>query len=212
MDRGVLPLNGLMQYLDDQPSGADKYHGAIATGYDEKREGDAKWQVEQAVIMDMLGDLPKGSWVLDIPCGTGRFFEFYRDRGFLVRAVDRSEDMLNLAVEKVAGYTPERALPKGWNFGLGDVRSLDGMADQSSDAAVMCRLTRWLSPSDCIVAFRELMRVTRKRVIFTARVRNHPHARPYELIYQALHGTPWRVARDEAGYVEDYRIIALEPA
>lgn len=202
-----------MQYLPSQ-GGAGKYHGAIAEGYDAKRKHDPKWLVEQRIIEDMLGDLPVGSWVLDVPCGTGRFFDFYMQKGFIVRAVDLSEDMLSQAMYKASAFVGEATEPvahKNFRFALGDVREMEGLADQSVDAAIMCRLTRWLSPEDCVTAFRELMRVARKRVIFTARVRNHPHARPYELVYTALHGTPWRVARDEAGYVDDYRIIALEP-
>jgi ubiquinone/menaquinone biosynthesis C-methylase UbiE len=81
--------------------------------------------------------------------------------------------------------------------------------DKSVDAAVMVRLTRWLSPEQCQAALKELQRVARKMIIFTARVRNHPAARPLELFEQVLDG--WKVSRNEAGYEDDYRIIMLEP-
>lgn len=192
----------LMQYMDD-PKGADKYHGPVAEGYDAKREGSLKWQIEQRVIEEMLTDkqLPVGSWVLDIPCGTGRFFKCYHDRGFIIRGMDKSADMLRQASSKVVD-------PMKAKLDLGDVRRLE-LWDKSVDVSVMCRLTRWLEPADCVLALNELQRVTRKKIISTWRVRNHPHARSYELINSALNG--WKISRDEAGVDMDYRIIEMRP-
>ena len=195
----------LMEYIPTgnvEPHGADKYYGGIASGYDKKRENDAKWKIEQQHIENMLSDIQSGDWVLDIPCGTGRFFKYYGERGFVFYGLDKSADMLKQAAMKVVD--PHKA-----RLAQGDVRALP-LNDRSVDASVMCRLTRWLSPGDCQLALRELQRVSRKRIIFTARVRNHPHARSYELINGALDG--WKIARDEAGADMDYRIIALEPA
>lgn len=150
----------------------------------------------------MLDDLPSGSWVLDCPTGTGRFLRAYHDRGLLYHAVDISEDMLKQAALKVVD--PNKA-----RFHIGDVRALDFLEDKSVDAAVMCRLTRWLSPDDCQQALRELQRVSRRKIISTWRVANHPHARSYELIKGALDG--WEIHRDEQGADPDYRIIELRP-
>jgi ubiquinone/menaquinone biosynthesis C-methylase UbiE len=202
----------LMEYIStgrqSQPQGpqptaqgADKYYGPVASGYDAKRTADPKWTIEQAHIESMLDEIPSGDWVVDVPCGTGRFFSYYAKRGLLFHGVDRSVDMLKQAAYKVVDQQKAR-------LHHGDVRALP-LADKSVDAAVMCRLTRWLSPDDCQIALRELQRVARKRIIFTARVRNHIHARSYELINGALDG--WKIARDETGADLDYRIIALEP-
>lgn len=192
----------MMRYIrTESPSGAEKYHGAIAQGYDAKRDHDPKWKIEQAIIEDMLNYQPSGSWVLDIPCGTGRFFKAYHDLGFVVRGMDRSADMLQQAAYKVVD-------PQKVKLQVGDVRSI-GLYDRSVDVAVMCRLTRWLSPSDCVLALKELQRVARHQIIFTARVRNHPHARSYDLFQSALDG--WKIYRDEAGADLDYRIIELRP-
>jgi ubiquinone/menaquinone biosynthesis C-methylase UbiE len=194
-------MGAVMQRMFDEPQeGARKYTGAVASGYDAKREDSDKWKVEQRVVEGMLSDLPKGSWVLDVPCGTGRFFEFYAGKGFLVKALDLSEDMLRQAAERMQDNV--RLLRTG------DARATD-LEDKSVDVAVMVRLTRWLSPEDCVTALREMQRVARKRIVFTARVRNHAHARPYGLIASALDG--WRIARDEAGADMDYRIIELRP-
>ena len=199
----------LMQYLDTPKpqaqapqQGAGKYHGAVAKGYDAKRVKDEKWVCEQRIIEDMLSDLPPDSTILDCPVGTGRFIPFYQDKGFQILGMDLQEDMLREAARKA---DPKRARGE---LRIGDVRAT-GLEDRSVDAAVMCRLSRWLSPDDCQVALRELQRVCRKRIIWTARVANHVHARSVELFEQALDG--WVITRNEAGYVLDYRILMAEP-
>jgi len=192
-----------MEYIPSAPkSGADKYHGAIAQGYDAKRNQSPKWTIEQNHIEDMLSDFPAGSWVLDVPCGTGRFFKFYHDKGLLFHGVDKSADMLQQAAYKVVD--PHKA-----RLHQGDVRSLGFLEDKSVDAVVMCRLTRWLSPNDCQQALRELQRVARQKIVSTWRVRNHPHARSYDLIKGALDG--WKIHRDETGSDMDYRILEMRP-
>jgi hypothetical protein len=55
-----------------------------------------------------------------------------------------------------------------------------------------------------------MQRVARKRIIFTARVRDHPHARSYDMINGLLNG--WKITRDEGLPDDDaYRVIMLEP-
>ena len=182
-------------------SGAGKYVGTVAQGYDDKRELSPKWLLEQRIIENMLEDIPAGSWVLDVPCGTGRFFKFYHDRDLIFRGIDSSADMLQIAAHKV--INPDKA-----RLAQGDVRSLP-LGDKCVDASIMCRLTRWLSPEECRVALKELQRVTRQKIIFTARIANHPHARTIELFESALDG--WEIARNEVGVDMDYRIIELRP-
>lgn len=207
MDTGALALSTpLMEYIPTQSApqaqGAAKYHGAIAQGYDQKREESQKWQIEQRVIQDMLDDLQQGDWVLDCPAGTGRFIPYCQQRGLIYIGVDKSEDMLLQAAQKVTD--PQRV-----RLAVGDVRALPRDA-HSVDAALMIRMTRWLSPTDCIAALAELQRVSRKKIISTWRVANHPHARSYDLIKAGLEG--WKIHRDEQGVDPDYRIIEMRPA
>lgn len=200
--------NALMQYIDTPKQsqapaqGADKYHGAIAQGYDAKRESDPKWIVEQRIITDMLSDLPEGTVVLDCPVGTGRFLPLYVDKGFHIIGLDKSRDMIMEAAKKVDEKRANGYLEEG------DVRST-GLPDKSVDVTVNVRITRWLSPDDCVRMLKEMQRVARKRIILTARVANHAHARSIELIESALDG--WCIFRNEAGYVLDYRVIELRP-
>ena len=185
-------------------SGAGKYYGPVATGYDVKRVNDPKWTLEQRIIESYLSDLPADSIVLDCPVGTGRFLPFYVTKGFQILGMDLSMDMLTQASRR------DLPGPAKGELRPGDVRAT-GLPDNSVDAAVMCRLTRWLSPADCQVAFKELQRVARKRIVWTARVANHPHARSVELFEQALQ-PGWRIVRNQAGIDTDYRILMAEAA
>ena len=86
------------------------------------------------------------------------------------------------------------------------------IADKIADVAVNCRITRWLEPAECQAMMREMMRIVKCRIIWTARVANHQHARTIELFESVLHPGGWRVTRNEAGYVTDYRILEARPA
>lgn len=182
-----------------QQQGADKYHGAVATGYDAKRENDPKWTIEQKIIEGLLDDLPEGSIILDAPVGTGRFLPCYARKKFKILGLDKSLDMLKEAHAKGVALDIEGDLIQG------DVRET-GFPDQSVDAVINCRITRWLSPEDCQKMFREMQRVSKDRIIWTARVANHPHARTLELFEDALQ-PGWSITDNIAGYTTDYRIL-----
>jgi Methylase involved in ubiquinone/menaquinone biosynthesis len=217
-----------MEYLPSQPpqpspSGAAKYVGQVAEGYDAKREQSPKWQLEQRIIEVMLSDLGAGASVLDCPVGTGRFLKFYAGKGLEFIGADISGDMLVqsalklvpenhvaawvAACNKANQIMPFRVPGKGV-LTIGDIRQI-GLPDKSVDAAVACRITRWLSPDDCQKMFRELQRVCRKRIIWTARVANHVHARSIDLFESAL-APGWKIIRNEAGVDMDYRVIMAE--
>lgn len=182
--------------------GARKYHGAVATGYDAKRQESPKWHEEDRLVREYLSDIPSGDWVLDCPIGTGRFIPFYEEKGFQVVGIDLSEDMLQEASKKITK-------PKQFRLQQGNALVLK-RDPKSVDVAVMVRLTRWLTPEERDRALREMQVVARKRVVFTARVRNHPYAYPYEEIESSLMDG-WTIARDEPAGEENYRVIALEP-
>lgn len=225
-------MNPYMEYLPpvSQPQGvpahgADKYHGTIAQNYDAKRVDDPKWTIEQKIITDMLSDLPAGTTVLDCPVGTGRFLQFYLEKGFKFLGVDLSGDMLIqsaikcgaspddirewIAKSKQAGsIIPVTIDTDKGELAQGDVRNT-GLPDKCVEAAVMCRLTRWLSPEDCQRALRELQRIVKSRIIWTARVANHPHARTRALFEAALDG--WEITHATPGYVLDYVIFQARP-
>lgn len=203
---------GLMEYLppvQQQPqpqSGALKYTGAVAQNYDAERQSKAKWTVEQAIIEGMLSDLPAGSWVLDAPCGTGRFLEYCLNHQLVYRGLDISPDMIRQASARTDNRSPVL------KFDTRDGRTEDiaqiaftkgsvlasGIPDKSVDAVLNIRISRWLSPEECQQMFREMQRISRDRIILTARVCNHPHARPLAL-FEAVMSPEWELARSECG-------------
>ena len=190
---------------------AGKYRGDVAEGYDAKRENNPKWIAEQRIIRSMLFDLPPQTKVLDIPCGTGRLFEFYKEFDFTVLGMDINEDMLIQARKK-------RDALGLLNVTLhkGDILALP-VQDGAFDVTLNIRLFNWLSPVDVAQALINMQRIARHRIIFNVRVANHPRVRGYDLITTALWmrehnegGRPWKIARDEE-IVPNYRMIMLEP-
>ena len=154
-----------------------KYSGDTAKIYDVKRELQPKWQGENDIVERMLRGLPAGLRVLDIPVGTGRFIPLYERMGFSVLGLDISKDMLTQAEKKVTGAAVE--------LREGDILNID-LPDHVCDISVCVRLFRWISPEEVQTALRELQRVTRKTIIFNARIANHPYARPMSLIKGSL--------------------------
>jgi ubiquinone/menaquinone biosynthesis C-methylase UbiE len=195
---------------------SDKYFGEVATGYDAKRLEQPKWHVEQRIIERMLSDFPAGSWVVDAPCGTGRFFPLYEKKRFVVRGVDISPDMLKEAGSKIKEPTAEVDGEKMWGWRIANIiESGLGLEDSSVDVAVSCRFTRWVmgqyGPDGIKKLLGELQRVARAKVIFTARVENHPHCVPLSLIEESI-APGWAIHENAEGYEAAYRIICLGPA
>ena len=182
-------------------SGARKYTGdQSGDGYRAKREGSEKWKVEQKIIEDMLDGMPMGHWVLDIPCGEGRFFDFYHKKGFCFRGVDISPDQLNAAAKRVKDPMKARLM-------MGNICAIP-LQEKSVDATVMCRITRWLSPDECVTALKEAQRVTRDRIIVTAN-KGGVHPRPLSLFGDNLE-PGWNLSKDVPGYINDYRILMFK--
>lgn len=122
----------------------DKYHGTVAERYDVERCHSLRWAREQLAVADFVREGP----VLDVPLGTGRYGEIYRERGFAVTGVDVSADMLALASARY----PEMALFQGSIFAL-------PYYDGWFASAVCTRLLDWLSPVDMPQAVAEIRRV-----------------------------------------------------
>ena len=181
--------------------GARKYVGNVATEYDARREEAPKWKNEQRIITGWLDELPEKTALMDIPVGTGRFIPYYEKRGFDWIGMDMSMDMLKESLKKKTRNDVGK---------LAHASVLDiPMAEKLADVSMMIRLTRWLEPHECVRALQELQRVTKSKIIITARVANHPFARPIKLIESALDG--WEITRSEGADGEDYRKIMLEP-
>lgn len=192
-------------YTGPAISGADKYHGETATGYDDKRLKQDKWHEEQALIENMLlhwTKVPSDRYILDIPCGTGRFIRFAEDNQLHYYGLDISRDMLAQAQAKVKKPIWIRAIEHGSVLDI-------PYEDDNFDISLMIRLTRYLSPKERTRAMRELQRVTMHSIILTARVQDHPYAYPLDAII-ADAGDGWKINREEAIASDpNYRVIEL---
>ena len=183
---------------------AAKYRGDTATGYEARRQNQPKWQAEDRIVKEMLGSLPKGSSILDIPVGTGRFIPFYETRGFRVHGLDVSMDMLELAARKV--HRPDLIQIK-----QGDIFAID-LQDKSVDAAIAIRIMNKIGEEDMAPALRELQRVARDLVIFNLRiwtpVGRWRHSHKLEAALSALQ-PGWSVAEDVEIHERDFMMIRL---
>lgn len=129
---------------------ADKYHGAVAIGYEHARSGKPKWAAEQRIIEDVVTEGP----VLDCPVGTGRYIPIYRKKQLDYVGVDISPDMLTQARQK----HPQGQFLQGSIFDL-------PWADDFFAVAVCTRLMNWLTPEEVIRAMAELKRVSRSQIV-----------------------------------------------
>jgi ubiquinone/menaquinone biosynthesis C-methylase UbiE len=180
---------------------ARKYFGDIASTYDSKRTGQDKWLAEDALVRDMLDDLPAGTSVLDIPVGTGRFLPFYEAKGFDATGMDISRDMLAYAKRK------------GTNAALkeGNIFAID-MPDKSVDVVLAVRIMNLIDAKDMHISLCELQRVARQRIIFNLRVAipNTKYRRPQKM--ETLLGAiqpGWSIMQDKAIHQDDFRMFML---
>lgn len=114
-----------------------------------------------ARLVDLLGELPSGSRLLDCPCGQGRHAHLLAEAGFDVDAVDWSATLLDVARRRGTARTLRyrrgdmRALPPRWSGRFDAVVNLftsfgffDAPAD---DRRVLAEFSRVLRPGGLLV-------------------------------------------------------------
>ena len=182
---------------------AVRYFGEKALRYETKRAGTPKWAGEDRKVREYLLDLPEGTTILDIPCGTGRFFQFYRERGFKVLGIDISPDMIAEA-QKHVGDDIKLKIGSIFNIGL----------SEAFDVVICTRFLNLIEAEDVKRVLAEMQRVAKYRIIFTLRVRqtnpsghyHSPHS--ISLVEESLL-PEWKIGRNEPMYQEDYRSIEV---
>jgi ubiquinone/menaquinone biosynthesis C-methylase UbiE len=134
---------------------ADRYYGAVAADYDKQRVESPNWAAEQRFVEDALAHIEAGSRCLDVPVGTGRFFDLYKKYDVSTVGLDISSHMLGEAGKAAirAGFSPE--------LREGSILELP-FEDREFDLVVCVRLMSWLEPHQMNIALRELARVTRR--------------------------------------------------
>lgn len=136
--------------------GRTKYTKEAAEKYQVRKEG--KNQAEMRLVDRAFALIPKGSRVLDVPCGGGRVTVHLSKRGYKMSAGDLSEAMLAIAKESVtkAGYQVEVQRQ--------DIERLS-FGDRAFDAIISFRLFHHFpNPEIRQRAVTELCRVADKHV------------------------------------------------
>lgn len=75
-----------------------KYNDNIANSYDLDRQEEEHWKLENIYVEKLYRDINL-STLLDLPAGTGRFFQYYRKVEKII-GIDISNNMLNIAKKK----------------------------------------------------------------------------------------------------------------
>lgn len=135
------------------------YTGITATGYDARRSPTVKWVSEDKTVRELLSVVPAGGTVLDVPVGTGRFLELYRERGLKVAGRDISPDMLRAAGNKLEGLEGLDC-----SLELADVRNIPA-EDGQYDCVLSIRFLNWVDSSGLEEVLRELRRVSNRHLI-----------------------------------------------
>jgi SAM-dependent methyltransferase len=136
------------------------YQTIDARRYEQRRYGSLTRRLNLRLLELTLGRalsaLPRGSLVLDAPCGTGILHGFLRGRGFRLVGTDLSPAMLAMARERgeARGYVRADLEHSPYRPG-------------SFDAVVCTRFLMHLVPATRISVLRDLAAVTRGPVVAT---------------------------------------------
>lgn len=121
-------------------------------------KGTLKHRMRCAVLRRAFRDVPAGSLVLDVPCGTGRFTGFLLGRGYRVLGTDIAPEMIRIGKGK-AGDIPGIL---GW--ASADATRMP-LPDKSVDSVLTMRLFHLVPAEVRPVIYRELARVCRGQLV-----------------------------------------------
>ena len=146
---------------------ATKYFGENAENYENIRNKEERWGIEQEIVRRYVETLPHGARIADIPFGTGRFVPFYIKQHLNVFGADISEDMLKIARKNI-GDAP------GFKIQVAAAEALP-LPSQSVDYLICHRFIKWLPDTQVLgKVMKEFARVTRKEMFIQARLEVSP--------------------------------------
>lgn len=139
----------------------ERYVGRVADEYEDVRTREPQWAMEHEALAEALRAIRPAS-VLDVPCGTGRFWGMYQEFGIDATGYDTSGDMLM------------HARKRGWeNVYQRSIFDLDGRYD----VGVCFRLLNWMSRDEAEAALTELARVSTRAVVVSIGIGQGRHGR-----------------------------------
>jgi SAM-dependent methyltransferase len=145
-----------------RPLASEYENRAVAETYDRRRFGSLvgrykNWRLHRLLSV-IVGSLPPGSMVLDVPCGTGRIDGCLLRRSLRVIAADISTAMLTVARRKL------RPQSSGLEFVRADVNRLP-LRSQSVQAVLCIRFLHLMDSSERRAVLAEMARVANRWVI-----------------------------------------------
>jgi ubiquinone/menaquinone biosynthesis C-methylase UbiE len=109
---------------------------------------------EKEIIGKLLSDLPEGSLVLDLACGTGRITEFLLSEGYRVCGADISQEMLKVAQQRLGSF--------GELFSLRQTEAENlPFEEKFFDSATCIKLLGHVPPQARVKILQEIRRVTK---------------------------------------------------
>lgn len=145
----------------------------IAREYDRVRFSSLAGRVfnnqEKSIIRACFSGLPRGTVVLDLPCGTGRLAETLLESGLRVHGGDISDDMLAVARERLAHHEDR------FTTEVIDALQQAGDDEPLFEAALCARVLMHFPLETQIAFLRGVASMTRKTVVI-----NHSLDSPYQ--------------------------------
>lgn len=114
--------------------------------------------LDKRAISIALRSVPSGSYVLDIPCGTGRITELLLQKGYKVVGADVSREMLRVASKKLRSYANLEGLYQV------DAEKLP-FEDRQFDCLIAIRFMGHIPGDVRLCMLKEFRRVSRSYVI-----------------------------------------------
>lgn len=137
----------------------------VARRYDRERfsrlSGRVFNSLERHFIHRAFEDLPHGTKIIDIPCGTGRLAEVLLEDGFTVHGVDISGAMLTVASERLARFGDQ------FQTQISDVRDMQPNPTTPYDAALCARVLMHFPLTGQIEFISHVAKLTRGPIVFT---------------------------------------------
>lgn len=145
-----------------------RYRSHEALSYDNNRTKSClnrrRWQGELKAIDAIMSRLPSGLRVLDMPCGTGRFFPILAKHGCCIHGADISQDMIDCIPPSILDGCPNISLA------MADATNL-AYPQRSFDYVLCMRFFNIVPDVVRTAALQEFVRVASEGVIIQVRFR-----------------------------------------
>lgn len=186
-----------------------KYHGRMASTYEPNRTKQQRWHLENDAVRRFLSPL-RPRRLLDVPCGTGRFFSLYDAlRVRKVIAVDVSDEMLAQATERA--HACKRA---NIAFACDDVRT---MRIKPVDVSVCVRFLDLIDESAMRGVMVKLMKTSTQAIICTIRFgpkyvpKSNTAEHDEKKFAKLLRKNGWRIAKRIPIFSKGWNVLLIKP-